>query len=281
MIVGLVVLTGIIVALSVSLWLKQDHHQAALTPYTVYFSETVSGLPIGSAVKYRGIRVGSISDIHIPRKNSESIAVSVMIDKNTPVGMGRRASLQMAGITGESYLEISGAVHDDGPVSPPAGESVPVIPSEESSIQKIVSTTPALLTHADQLIQRTATVVSVENRAKFSKILENVQDITQALSDSRSDYSNLMSNFRVISEEMRTTLQSINGAMESLNFAGKNIDHFVQDVRPHIASFAENELPNFVLLTDKLMATLGDLRDVLRTIEPKIEYFTRCGRKEL
>lgn len=271
-IVGFIVFVGLILSMAISLWLQQDHQQVNLRPYKVYFSDAVSGLSVGSSVKYRGIRVGSIDNIHIPKKNASPISVQIMIDKETPITEGSKASLQMAGITGESYLEISGADQDGGKFLSQEGGAIPIIPSEESSIQKIVSTAPELLSHADQLIQKISHTFSDENRAHLSKSLENITIITQSLADSQDDYKHTMVNLRHVSGEMRTTLQIVNSTMKTVDSTGKSVNSLVKDVHPAIVRFTEDGLPTFVRLTDKFMGTLGNINDVLQTIESKIEY---------
>lgn len=271
-IVGFVVFMGLILSMTISLWLQRDHQQVSLRPYKVYFSGSVSGLSVGSAVKYRGIRVGSINTIRIPQKNAEPISVEIMIDKATPVTEGSKASLQMAGITGESYLEISGSNQTSEKLLSEDGDAMPVIPSESSSIEKIVSTAPELLFNADALIQKISSTFSEDNRAHLSKSLENIESITQALVDSQNDYKQTMENLRYVSGEMRATMLIVNSTMQTVDATGQSVNRLVKDVHPAIVRFAETGLPTFVRLTDKLMSTLGNINDVLQVIESKIEY---------
>ena len=72
-----------------SLWLVSDGLQHA-RDYRIYFAESVSGLNLGSPVKYRGVSVGQVKEIIIDKKDSRLIRVTVEIENDTPVKVGTK-----------------------------------------------------------------------------------------------------------------------------------------------------------------------------------------------
>ena len=73
-VVGTFVLALFAAAFGVVIFLTRANLEDAPRPYMSYFSGSVTGLQIGSAVRYRGVPVGTVTDIRI--------------DPATVVGMG-------------------------------------------------------------------------------------------------------------------------------------------------------------------------------------------------
>ncbi len=76
--------------------------------YSIFFSESVSGLNIGSSIKFMGFEVGTVKDIKINPFNSEEILIDIQIQKGTPIKEDNFAILGNLGITGLKYIELKG-----------------------------------------------------------------------------------------------------------------------------------------------------------------------------
>ena len=73
-----------------------------------YKDISVSGLEVGSPVKYLGVGVGSIKDIHIDPEDVSRVVVSVALEPGTPIKRDARAEIAIIGITGLKMIEIRG-----------------------------------------------------------------------------------------------------------------------------------------------------------------------------
>ena len=74
--------------------------------YYIYFDESISGLNIGSPIKYKGFDVGLVKYIKISPHNSEKIEVEIQIQKGTPIKDDNYAILGNLGITGLKYVGL-------------------------------------------------------------------------------------------------------------------------------------------------------------------------------
>jgi ABC-type transporter Mla subunit MlaD len=125
--VGLLIVggLGLLVAL---IWFLGGSRISGGTLLESYFSESVQGLEVGAAVKYRGVTIGRVSDLglvsaeygQIREADGEGLLfrlvfvrfavdtakVGRMPDTQAAVALGLRAKLASQGITGLSYLEL-------------------------------------------------------------------------------------------------------------------------------------------------------------------------------
>ena len=105
--IGIFIILSSIFLLLAIFWLgKYGFEKKKFDEYSVYFKESVSGLNIGSSIKYKGFEVGNVNEIKINPKNSEEIQIDVLIKKGTPIKEDNYAILGNLGITGLKYIEL-------------------------------------------------------------------------------------------------------------------------------------------------------------------------------
>src|SRR4029078_13180558 len=74
--------------------------------YEIYFEGSVSGLNRGSTVRYLGVEVGRVVAIRIDKRASDRVQVIADIDSHTPISQDTLATLALAGVTGQLYIDL-------------------------------------------------------------------------------------------------------------------------------------------------------------------------------
>src|SRR5690606_42007601 len=74
--------------------------------------DSVRGLTKGSQVRYKGLKVGRVQDVRIAPDNPYKVEVTLEVEQTTPILSNTRASVQMQGVTGLSYIALN---HSDAP----------------------------------------------------------------------------------------------------------------------------------------------------------------------
>lgn len=82
------------------------------TYYVAFQDVSVSGMEVGSSVKYLGINVGTISDIEINPEDVTSILLELSLKSGTPIKEDSRAEIVSLGITGMKAIEIRGGSNE-------------------------------------------------------------------------------------------------------------------------------------------------------------------------
>jgi virulence factor Mce-like protein len=114
--------------------------------YQVAFRD-VAGLNVGDEVRYGGVRVGSVSALHIDSAPPSAIRVRFRVRRATPVRADTRASITQLGLLGQPYL----ALESGGGSSPALAEGA-TIPSDESlSVQSAMRRLGESLDRADSM----------------------------------------------------------------------------------------------------------------------------------
>lgn len=239
--------------------------------FMVYFDESVSGLDLGSSVKFRGVRVGRVSQVNLTydaSTNQSVVAVLCEFNRNVltdPAGRpidltdrgeledmiaaGLRAELGIAGLaTGLLYVELD--MKDPAEYPVPHRDIVPIdfaiIPAAPSAIS--------------------------EFQASFTEILANIKDVDFAglthemhglLTDTRQQIQNL--DTTAISTEVTATARAYRQIAESPEIPTilTNLDGALTDLRATLNSFDGSLAP----AAEELTLTLQRLRQNLDSLE--------------
>ena len=216
-----------------ALWAARWSSQQAWDFYDVVFTEAVTGLSEGASVQYNGIAVGTVEDLSLMPNDPRKVVARIRLDAATPVRVDTRAKLSITGLTGTTFIQLTGGSPGAAPLRAQGGREVPVIPTEPSALQNIAQT-------ADRIVARVDEILSEENVAHVSATLENLEAVSGALAMQRRDLSELVVSARRSSEELEATLRATRGVVEGVD-------------RELVS-----ELP---ALVDKLDRALGQLED--------------------
>jgi phospholipid/cholesterol/gamma-HCH transport system substrate-binding protein len=214
--VGLFVLSLVVIFSSAVLWLAKTRYAEDETLYYIYFRGAVTGLQVGSAVRYRGVPVGSVTNIAIDSENVELIEVTVALRRNTPVKVDTVASLALAGITGGSFVQLTGGTQTSPPLTPRDGKRRGVIRSVPSQLEQVFENAPELLSQLALVATRAAELLNEDNQQRIANILDNVSIATGALAKRQGGVETLVT-------DAGATLGTIRDMATSLDVLAKDM----------------------------------------------------------
>lgn len=224
-IVGLFVLAVMAGIVLFSLWISGIGKGGNFVTYQTFVNESVNGLSVGSSVKYRGVDVGKVTHISIPKKNPNKVRIVMDIDEDTPITVGTVAVLQLQGITGLAYVELRGAAVGAPPIPLIKNNRYPVIPSARSEFRQIVDSVPAMLEKFTQLADKLSQFASEENRQRFDQILVNLQGFSASMGKDETGV-NLADVLRQTANEVRTTASALK---ETTNASRNDIQRILKN----------------------------------------------------
>ena len=168
-IVGLFVVILTTAMLSFAYWLTKSYGVQVYDTYYVHLTESVAGLNIDAAVKYRGVDVGTVTNIGINPENPEEVRLALEINRDTHIKTDTTAAISYYGITGLAFIELKG-MDKNAPLLQVVDDTVPVIPSRPSAIKRIDQS-------LSQLAEKSAKTLDNINRLFGDKNLKNIEDL--------------------------------------------------------------------------------------------------------
>jgi phospholipid/cholesterol/gamma-HCH transport system substrate-binding protein len=177
--IGALVIAAALLTAAFVLWFGQAEFRRDFKNYDIVFDGPVS-LEQGAAVRYIGIKVGEVQEIRIDRADPSKVRARIRVSREAPIRRDSTATIQLAGITGITFVQISAGT---GPVlEPRPGEPVPVIQSERTLVDQIVAGGAQALGRANLTFDRiNSTVLTDENLAALSATIRNVEKLTEQL----------------------------------------------------------------------------------------------------
>jgi phospholipid/cholesterol/gamma-HCH transport system substrate-binding protein len=185
---GLFVIALTAAAVLAFVWLSKAGDRDDLL-YRVHFAESVSGLALGEPVKFQGVDVGTVKAMAVDLADPRRVQVDLRLRRGTPVRTDTHAVLRLKGLTGNLFVELTGA----GPsakdliAATPAGQ-VPEIPADKSSLATAIDLLPevlgklsAIATDTSQALKKFSTLES-----KTGKVLSDVGEVTQKVKEDPS-----------------------------------------------------------------------------------------------
>jgi len=200
--IGLFVLAGVAATFSFVIWLMRGDINRIYDYYDIFFEGSVAGLAIGGDVRYRGIKVGSIANIAIDPAQPDKAGVTIQIDHAVPLREGDIATLELQGITGIAYIDISGATALSAVLSGGTPDERPVIPSRPSNIEALFSGAPQMIARANLLLERVNDLINDENRATIENMLNDVDAITSTLGSRADQLGDTLDSFDRAGDEV-------------------------------------------------------------------------------
>jgi phospholipid/cholesterol/gamma-HCH transport system substrate-binding protein len=135
--------------------------------YVAYKNQSLSGLDIGSQVKYMGISVGTVRDLRVNPENIAEIIVSIAIDPNTPIRRDMRADLTTMGITGIKSIEIS-----VGDSAEPALEPGSFIQAGRSVTDELIEKVGVITQKIDQVLDNMLALTEDDSRDRILAFID-------------------------------------------------------------------------------------------------------------
>ncbi len=212
-------------------WLAKVEIDREFAFYDIYFEDSVAGLGLGGDVRYRGIRVGTVTAIGIDEKNPGRVRITVRLSTEPPIREGDEAFLQLQGITGVSFVNIEGA----GPQSPRLvareGEPRAVIPSRPSAIGKLLVGAPELIAHALEVMQRFSALLNAENREAIGGILVDAKTLTGALAARENQFGRVLDSIEAVSADFAATAESVRSIVDKMDKTTDEANRTLRSVR--------------------------------------------------
>lgn len=276
-VVGVFVLLLGALLIGVVLWLGKGFDQKTYDRYYAYMEESVAGLSVDAAVKYRGVEVGLVKEIILNPDNPEQVRLTLDIVRGTPIQEDTLAILDIQGLTGLAIVDLTGGSRASPPLKANGGDRYPVIKTGPSLLVRFDRAATRLLTNLNRVTMNIDTLLDERNRIALSQLLQDMSSLTQILAakkklfdegilDAAQTMENLVLTTKTLNEEMPLLIERIYGSAEALETMAEKVGQtstvvgsVVADTTPDVERFSQqtlNEMNVLVAELRQLTATL-------------------------
>lgn len=120
--IGLFMLAVIAASFAFVYWLENKGGFGQRELYNVRFQGSVSGLLVGSAVLFNGIRVGEVTGLGLNADAPQDVVATIAVDRGTPIRSDTAIMIETQGLTGGAAVALRGGSSDALAPEAEAGE---------------------------------------------------------------------------------------------------------------------------------------------------------------
>jgi len=253
-------------------WYSDAREHRSYNRYEIYFSGSVSGLERGAAVRYLGVGVGRVVELHIDPRDPSRVEVIVDIDATTPISAHTVAQLQLQGVTGLLYIDLFEAPGNKVLAPAVAGLKFPVIRSGPSRFDVFLASLPELVAAAGDVVQRADLLLSDANLHAVSSTLGSLEKASSTLPQTVHDLNALVAELRGATTELAASARSTHALIDAAGPDVQAAARGMHSIADHLASASEQ--------LDRVIAdNREDVRSFARDGLPELERFAREGRE--
>lgn len=245
--------------------------------YQTYMKESVSGLNLNAPVRYRGVEVGRVQKITLAPDNIEQVQLTLSIEHGTPVKADTVALLQTHGLTGLTFVELTGGSRDAPALKKQNGEAFPVIKTGPSLMTRLDISVTALLANLNRTSENINALLDEDNRQAIKHSLADIAILSRTLAErqstidtSLSNAAHTMENTARFTRELPQLAERIQHSTEAFDRMANKLDRAGESTRVTMDStrqFTSDTLPEI----HQLVVELRDLTGSLRRISGELE----------
>ena len=233
--VGAFVLACVVGLVVTILWLAGAQYSQEYAYYQTYFKGPVTGLGKGTVTRYNGIDVGRVTDLKFNPADPQSVIVTMQVQPGLNIREDSRASIESQGLTGGSYVEISGGTASSPVLTAKEGQDYPVILAKQSTLQQLEQSAPEVVAKLNIAVTRLNDLLSDKNRKAMSNVLANLDETTAAIAKRSADIDATIknanvatANLREASADLKPTLQRVDTTVNKFSKVADDADAFLK-----------------------------------------------------
>ncbi|MGX5668087.1 MCE family protein [Rhizobium daejeonense] len=244
-IVGFFTVLVIAAAFGFVYWMAEYGRGGPVAPLAIRIPGSANGLSIGSPVRFNGIAVGSVRNLYIDKDDPQFSVAFTEVRADAPVSSSTKAVLEIQGLTGAAYIELSGGNAGGENILEKAiatGEPAVLI-ADQSSVTNLLATADKILQRANGAIGELQGFIE-DSRVPLTNTVKNAETFSKALADNADgidkfleSVSALSTSVSGLSGRLDSTLSAAEDLFRSLN--SEKIDKILTNTQEATANFAE------------------------------------------
>lgn len=247
--VGLFVLSFFIAMIAFVLWLaRYNINQTQFQEYRIYVTKSIAGLKPKSIVYYKGLDIGTISNIQINPNNLEEIEIILHISKPNLVKTNTYAQIESQGVTGNKVIELAGGTQE-AKALPINEKGYAILPIKKTFLDNLTQNATKITDKADIFFNQLNQLLNENNLQGIKELITNINHSSLEFNQVANSVDQLvtkdvkqsLNNINtLISKDMKQSLNNINALSTNISTLSQNINQLIQqDIKGLVQEFKQ------------------------------------------
>ena len=184
--IGLFMLAVIAASFAFVYWLENKGGFAQRETYQIRFQGSVSGLLIGSAVLFNGIRVGEVTDLGLNADAPQDVIATVAVVRGTPIRADTQVTIETQGLTGGAAVALRGG-SSTSPIVAGEGDAPPTLIAQPQAGQDWTQAARDAFQRVDRVL--------AENSEALKSAITNIDTFSDALARNSGKVDGILAGF--------------------------------------------------------------------------------------
>lgn len=258
--VGVFVLACVIGLVVTIMWLAGVQYAQEYSYYNATFKGPVTGLGKGTVTRFNGIDVGRIADLQFDPNDPQAVIVTLQVQPHLNIREDSVASIDSQGLTGSTFVEISGGTAKSPILTAKPGQKYPVIRTKQSGLAQLEQSAPEVVAKLDVAASRINDLLNDNNRRAIAQTLANLDEVTTVIARRSGDIDSILRN--------------TNEATANLDKASAGLQPTLDQVNQTATKFGKVANDADAFINGDGLAQLSDLISDLRRLTSNLDHFT-------
>lgn len=265
--VGAFTLLVFLAGFAIVFWVARTGTGGQSVRLDVVIEGSVTGLGVGSLVKFNGIDVGKVTGLSFDETNPRIVIARTIVSRNLPITKSTKAVLGFTGLTGIAYIEFEGGDTAEPNIFQLAEEQgkVATIKADPSAVNNLLATAQDIFDRTDRVLTELEGFVK-EARGPLAQSLENTQVFTEALKNNADQIDSFLAGIGGVGDALKDMSGKLDGTLKGIEDLLAAVDpKKVTAIVDNVDEFTANlnaVSTQFQDVTDKVTKIAADLQDV-------------------
>ncbi|MDR7147347.1 MlaD family protein [Rhizobium sp. BE258] len=269
-IVGIFTVLVIAAAFGFVYWMAEYGRSGPMAELVVRIPGSANGLSVGSPVRFNGIQVGSVKSLSIDADDPQYSLAFTEVRVDAPIYPSTKAILEIQGLTGAAYIEMSGGKVGEENIlqkSIDSGKRA-VIVADQSSVTNLLATADKILDRANDAVGQVQGFVQ-DARGPLTKTLQNAETFSDALAKNSGNIDSFLQSVGQLSETVRNVSGKVDSTLAAVEALVKAVD----------AKKIDTILANAEKVSKDIADASGGLKGAIDKFDQTATTFNDVGKK--
>src|SRR5262245_30416154 len=278
-IVGLFTIIAIVAAFAFVYWTATIGGRGEQAALRVLIRGSAAGLGPGSVVLFNGVKVGIVDGVHLDINDPTLAIADTKVDRLTPITQSTKANIAIAGLTGQSNIELRGANVEEPKlldIAEETGKTAQIV-AEPSAVSNLLETAQDIFTKADRVLSGLAGFVT-DVRQPLTNTVNNAEKFSQALADNSQGVDEFLASVSKLSSQLAGASDKLESALDAADTLLRSVDknqvrHIVDNVETVTKNLAgaSDQVDDVVRHADDAVVSLTELSNGARQTLAKVD----------